>query len=146
MEINKEQLAELLHNQESISTEHEELASDNGLIIINGESDDITSFLGAVDDETGGDDSFILKNKDGHLIILPDSNFQELKDLIDELNLDITIKKVVINAEWCPEHVPCSWLITTTDVPFANFDLMKDGELFCRGIVIDTKDVLKCLS
>ncbi len=144
--MTKEELANLLNNQESISTEHEEIAVQHGLIIIHGESDDITSFLGAISDETGGDYSFIVKNKNGDLIVLADDNFQELTNLIDELYLDIKIKKVIINAEWCPEELECSWLISTKDIPSSNFDLMEDGELFCRGIVIDSKDVLACLS
>ena len=40
---------------------------------------------------------------------------------------------------WCSEH-PFSWTYETP-VPHATFDVMEDGDLFCRGLVIAVSDL-----
>ena len=50
------------------------------------------------------------------------------------------ITKNRFNCLWSPEELECSWLIKT-DLPNSSFDIMEDGELYCRGIVIDVSDL-----
>lgn len=41
---------------------------------------------------------------------------------------------VGIEAIWSPDEIDASWLIKT-DIPHATFDILEDGDLFCRGVV-----------
>ena len=50
-----------------------------------------------------------------------------------------------VTATWCPAEPKCSWLITAT-VPGAAFDIMEDGELYCRGLVIDMNEIKNILT
>jgi hypothetical protein len=49
-----------------------------------------------------------------------------------------------IKAIWAPkddnEKVFASWLIET-EIPHENFNIMEDGELFCRGVVFHVDNV-----
>ena len=45
-------------------------------------------------------------------------------------------KYIRIDAYWCPKELDCSWAYKSS-VPASTFDIMEDGELYCRGIVID---------
>jgi hypothetical protein len=45
-----------------------------------------------------------------------------------------------IKAVWDPEDIDASWKIET-EIPHETFDIMEDGELFCRGVVFHVDDV-----
>jgi hypothetical protein len=49
-----------------------------------------------------------------------------------------------VQAVWCPRDengkIWASWKIQT-DIPHETFDIMEDGELFCRGVVFHVDDV-----
>lgn len=45
----------------------------------------------------------------------------------------------VIEAVWCPDEPDCSWAYKT-DIPHVTFDVVEDGELYCRGIVFRLAD------
>lgn len=48
-------------------------------------------------------------------------------------------KAAHINAHWCKEP-GCCWTYET-ELPHATFNVMEDGETYCRGIVIALSDV-----
>jgi hypothetical protein len=95
-----------------------EAAKENNLIIVHGYSDDILSIHGAINDECPAYDggSFCVENgklsSEGHTLV---------------------------TGEWCPASLNASWLVTANK-PHDTFDIMEDGELFCRGIVMSIAD------
>ena len=52
-----------------------------------------------------------------------------------------------IKAIWAPvnekEERWASWLIELDDILHEHFDIMEDGELFCRGVIFSAKEIVK---
>jgi len=149
--MNTEQFAELLNGRQyrdEITEELEKTAKDNGLLVLFGASDDLLELRGAVYDEVGvydGGSAFITKKKGGLLGIINDNTLEDLQDLLDENDLDFVVPKVkAAEAHWCPSSLDCSWLITT-DFPHSTFDIMEEDDLYCRGVVIDIRDIKNAL-
>ncbi len=121
---------------------HEEReARDKRLLVAFGYSDDLTEFRGIINDEVGAYDG------QTHRIILDDGRPILLQDDEECERCTTRLKKlphIKIEAEWCPDGFPGSWRISAT-VPHATFDIMEDGDLFCRGIVIDEADLIAAL-
>lgn len=115
-------------------TEAEELAAkEAGLVIIFGASDDLMEFRGAVHDEIGcyeGGDAYFTRR--GLLFNECDNeqcpHFARLKKTA-----------TIITAVWDgdPDY---SWTYKTS-IPHATFDVLEDGERYCRGIVFALADV-----
>jgi len=105
-----------------VNKEIEEAAKENGLVIVFGASDDLMEFRGAIDEEFGIE-AFL--TKDGvvenkcHDYDCP--YFQKEKD---------AAKK--IEAIWGEGEY--SWTYKT-DIEHAIFEIMEDGEKYCKGIV-----------
>jgi hypothetical protein len=104
-----------------------------GLIVIFGASDDLLEFRGAVDDEVGNYGG-------GSVMFHPKGAMPEWDDL-DKDDED-TVREYFANkalcrtvtADWDTDGY--SWVISSGD-PHATFEIMEDGEKFCRGIVLD---------
>lgn len=114
--MTKEELAAMLDGIQycdGISEEAIRMASESGLLIVFGHSDDLCEFRGAISDEFGCYDGGIITHK--------------------------ALKKP-INAVWCPNGKECSWAYET-DLPSAEFNIYDEEELYCIGIVIDLNDV-----
>lgn len=102
-------------------------AKTNEFVIVFGASDDLMEFRGAIDDEIGcydGGSAYIireglLENKceDGDC-----PNFETKKEKAKE-----------IKAIWQDEDSP-AWTYKT-DIPHETFEILEDGEVYCRGIV-----------
>jgi len=126
-------------------------AENSGLVIVYGASDDLIEFRGAIFDEgncdAGGEVVFTKKG-----VI---SNYEDCVNAIKELEdngYDIECLKVQhnkINALWCPNGIfdkygnnieNISWAYKTK-IPHYQFNLMKDGEVYCIGIVFSIKDL-----
>lgn len=146
--MTKEEFAAHLHENEyrdEMTKEDKGVADTHGLIVIFGASDDLMEFEGALCDEIGAGTARIVINASEELSLLQEDAFHEINDLFEEHNLPIKLPVVEIKSEWCPEEIPgASWLIKT-DLPHATFDILEDGDIYCRGIVIDSKDVFKAL-
>lgn len=148
--MTKETLAAQLNGCEyrnELSRELEGAADIHGLVVVFGSSDDLMEFRGAVNEEIGawdGGKATIYLAADGNLKILSDQDFEELKEQLDDTGISLP-KTVEIEAVWTPEELEdTSWLIKT-ELPHATFDVMEDDELYCRGIVIDMKDIKAAL-
>lgn len=121
-------------------------AKENGLLVAYGASDDLLEFEGVIYDEVGAYDGtkVTVTVKQGKLKLLQDN--EEIKDAINLLEREgykITFdseRTFTVTAEWCPKDFDGSWRISS-NVPVDYFDIMEDGERFCRGIVIDTADI-----
>ncbi len=136
--MTKEQLATLLNGREYPLEMHdlEGQAKADGLIVIFGASDDLMEFRGAVHDEMGAyEGTTALVDAEG---LLPSR--EEIKD-DDELERFFHRRKTArkIKALWCagPDY---SWTYET-DIPHAEFDIVEDGDKYCRGIVLALADL-----
>ena len=128
--MTKEKLAELLNNREygnEITKEEAQTAKENGLVVVYGFSDDNMEFDGAFRDEFGCyEGGTALVNKEGL--------FE------DGAVFDMRCPYRKIEAVWCDTTDDYAWSYKT-DIPHATFDIMDDGEMYCRGIVFDVKDL-----
>lgn len=127
-----EEVAIKLNNREYLSeiTKSEEVeARESGLVVIFGASDDLLEFRGAIDDEVGAyNGTEVYLTPDGLL-----SNECEDEDCpYFEKIREATKDKVT--AIWDKDGY--SWVIES-NLPYATFDIMEDGEKYCRGIVIE---------
>jgi len=141
--ITKERVAKLLDQREyrnELDKAEEEEIKYAELVVVFGASDDLLEFRGVVHDEIGAWDGVLaqLFKKDKQWEVLDDDSFQEEIGKISEYGIDL--KGHEIEAVWSPEEPDCSWLIKT-EIPHATFDIMEDGDLYCRGIVFSINDL-----
>ena len=133
--MNIQEFAKLLDGREygnEITLSEIEKAKELGFVVVYGYSDDNTEFEGAFCEEVGTwDDSEIYLDKDGI--------FEECENECKYSELAKN-KCKVINALWGRDGY--SWTYET-DIPHATFDIMEDGEKFCRGIVFELAEVSK---
>ena len=148
--MNKEEFAAKLNGRDygnELTPDERNEAKESGLIVIYGASDELVEFEGVISDELSGYDGaeFILVTP-GSVLELIDADDDERTLLevfkhYDAIPVDDASKvENQVSAKWEPEDPNCSWLIET-NLPHAIFDIMEDGGLFCRGVVIDSKDV-----
>ena len=107
-----------------------------GLVVVYGASDDLMEFDGAIRDEVGV--------YNGGLALL------DAKGVLDRAQIDdddeaiadfVSRKKAArtIEALWAAEG-GYSWTYKT-DIPHATFEVVDDGEPYCRGIVFALDDL-----
>jgi hypothetical protein len=108
------------------------------LAIVFGASDDLMEFRGAIDEELGaydGGSAFV--TSDGIL-----ENDCDDEDCPHFKKLESKAQEII--AEWCPRdgegNTYASWLMKT-EIPHKTFDVMEDGELYCRGLVFSLAEV-----
>lgn len=111
-------------------------AQQAGLVILYGASDDLMEFEGARREEIscyeGGtawvDDQGVLPDRD---------TLEEDEEIADYVQRKKTARP--IEALWCQEG-DYSWTYKT-EIPHATFEVVEDGEPYCRGIVFDLADL-----
>lgn len=151
--MTREELANNLNGREydgsEIVTKYEqEKAKESGLVVIHGESDDLLEFCGAIYDEVSAWEGTTVK-------VTPDGKFpgNRIDTPCDGEDMErcplfkdwlSRQKTFTVTAKWDPEELECSWLITAS-IPYSSFDIMEDGELYCRGIVIDLNEAKRIL-
>ncbi len=127
-----------------LTGEQREICKANNWLVVYGYSDDIVEYDGLFHDETYADNgkTDIPFDKSG-LIQRPD--FERYEFELDEYDIEfekyLERKKnaLKIDALWCPDS-SCSWEIQTK-VKHHKFNIMEDGEIFCKAIVIDFNDL-----
>ena len=139
--MTKEQLAAILTGREigdEITPQECKLAKASGLLVIFGASDDLTEFRGLFYDEADACDGAehqitaagIAKDWDS----IDHDDRDEMRNYFKNEG-----KGVAIEAQWCVEG-DYSWTFKTA-VPHATFEIIEDGKPYCRGIIIDAKDL-----
>jgi hypothetical protein len=121
---------------------NKEMAAD-GIIIAFGVSDDLLEFRGVIYAEVGaweGTEALISSRGKGTAFVFDE---EENGDSAEFNRKEIAAMQK-IKAIWSPTDddgkVFASWLIET-EIPHETFDIMEDGELFCRGVVFHVDDV-----
>jgi hypothetical protein len=120
--------------QNETTKEDCELAKQSGLVIAYGASDDLLELEGAVVDELGawdGTERYI--NVDEATVFNKDG-----EDYCEKCF--VRMNKIKIVARWCPPALNTSWLVITDNL-FEPFDIMENGELYCRGCVFELKTI-----
>ncbi len=139
----KEQFAAMLNGREygeELVEGDARVAEAAGLIVIYGASDDLIELDGVVSDEVGAYDGTTFKlTATGPLEDWDDGDKKDKAEAIAWFERD-KLPSATIDAKW--DHNGYSWFISA-DIPFAPFDIMEDGEKFCRGIVIAVSDLPK---
>jgi hypothetical protein len=135
--MTKEELAQKLNGREycrEITREELEDAKRNNLVVVYGASDDLMEFRGAIEDEIDAyEGATVSIDKNGLL------QNQCENDRCPYFS-DRTAKAAKIEAVWCPQGEDLSWAYKT-EIPHATFDVLEDGELYCRGIVFRLDDL-----
>jgi hypothetical protein len=111
-----------------------------GLVAVYGQSDDIMAFSGAIRDEVSAYDGGTAHVDSEGLV----PTFDAVSDTGDEEQVAAYFRRKphqrAIEAVWSPEEPAASWLIRT-DIPHATFDIVEDGDLYCRGLVFALADL-----
>lgn len=126
--MNAKQFAALLNGREyrkEVSRAESAQAKAAGLIVAFGYSDDNLELRGLVDDEISAYNGTVAEIR---LDIMEPVEDEACPDCVARAGV------IKVHAEWSPKDLNASWLITPS-VPFEPFDIMEDGELFCRGAV-----------
>jgi hypothetical protein len=131
--MNIYEFAQMLNGREymnELSNSEEKQAVELGFVVVFGFSDDNTEFRGMIHEEVGcyGDRE----------IYLDDVGLFEECECECKHSEAAKEKCKVIEAKWDAEGY--SW-IYKTDIPHATFEIMDDGEKYCRGIVFDVKEL-----
>jgi hypothetical protein len=143
--VTKEELAALLNGREymsEITPSEGRTAAKNKLLVVFRASDDNCELRGVINDEVPvWDGCTFAVSKDGKLLAPIEGDDTEILEKYDLLDLAREMrseaKAIVIDALW--DKGDYSWVIQTNS-PNAAFDILDDGEKFCRGIVIDMKE------
>ncbi len=138
--MNAKQLAEMLNGREymrEISSVEEAMAKANGLVVVHGASDDLMEFRGAIYDEVGCyDGGSALVDAEG---VLEDWDSASESKESARRYMQREPHAKTIEALWCAEP-GYSWTYKT-DIPHETFEIVEDGEPYCRGIVFSIQDL-----
>jgi len=134
--ITAEQFAKMIDGREygdEIHRDEGQMANASKLVVVFGYSDDNMEFRGAIYDE--------VSCYDGGTAFVDSSGLITNKCDCDDCPYHDRETKNAhkIIAVWNSEGY--SW-IYQTDIPHATFNIMDDGERFCRGIVFSLLDVM----
>lgn len=136
--VTKEELAKELDGIEypvEIDDRLSALAKESGLVIVYGASDDLMGFEGAIYDERGAyEGTTVLVDSWG---LLPDRDCIEDDDVLENFFIRRKTAKP-IRAIWNKDGYS---FIYETEIPHVTFEVMEDGEKYCRGIVFSLKDI-----
>lgn len=141
-----QELAARLNGRElgsEITKAEEAEAKAAGLVVLFGASDDLVELRGAIDDELGAYEGTTLRITP--LGLLP--SWETVLEAGTEGDAEDYFRMKAsgiaeVKALWCPDGalLGASWAYETA-IPHATFDVMEDGELYCRGIVFRLADV-----
>ena len=143
--MDKETLAALLNKRqynEEITNQEANDAKNAGLLVVFGASDDLIEFRGLFSDEMGcyGDKTEIMFDKEGPIPPWDEMDGCSEEEAENYFRRKSSRKK--ITTFWCRKGSSATWSYET-DVPHATFDICEDGDIFCRGMVMDVKDIVQ---
>ena len=140
--MNSKQLAELLNNREyrnELTRNEEFQAVSDNLVIVFGASDDLMEFRGAIHEELDAyEGTTAYLDADGLVV-----NECDNERCPYARKLAATAKK--IKAVWGKDDYvwdkdDYAW-VYQTDIPHETFDILDNGEKYCRGIVFSLDEV-----
>jgi hypothetical protein len=134
--VTAEELAKMLDGREmgqEIFHDESVIAKASGLVVVFGYSDDNVEFRGAVDYEMGAYGGKKIRITPAGLVL------NKCDEDACPYYLEQRRNAAVLRAVWADTGQP-AW---TYDVPWphSTFNVMEDGEVFCRGVVFALSDV-----
>ena len=138
--MDAKELAAKLNGREycrEITDEEVRQAKEAGLVVVFGASDDLIEFRGAIRDEGDCyDGGTVLIDTKG---VLPSwDSASECEESAQEY-FERKAKARTITALWAKEP-GYSWTYKT-DIPHETFEIVEDGEPYCRGIVFNIGEI-----
>ena len=121
-----------------MTNDEEAEAKAAGLVVVFGASDDLMEFRGAISDELGACGGATARVTTSGL--LPR---WEYVDKDDEAEAEDYFRRKLSGfreVEACWDTDGYSWVIKT-DIPHATFEIVEDGDTYCRGIVFALADI-----
>lgn len=142
--MTKEQLAALLNGREygdEITTAEEKDAKAARLVVVFGYSDDNVELRGFINDEIGACEGATFHVSPQGLVQDWDS-FRANAESEAEFQAYFAKKvgALPITANWDSEGYYWTY---TTSIPHATFEIMEDGDRFCRGIVFSMDELVE---
>ena len=141
-------LVHILNGREygsEISKAENKIIKESGLLVCIGGSDDTIIFYGIVDDESYISTNKITNNSLGDYILIDEENLEKIEDIESSLKINLKIPSITIKAIKNPAGLDANWLMTTK-LPHLTFDIMDEGSLYCRGIIIESSEIKKALN
>lgn len=141
--VTKEEFALMLTGREygeEMTKIDETSAKNSGLVVIFGYSDDNVELRGSINDEVGCYNGAVFRLHRNGVLQSHDSRDCECEYCGYD---DLAKRCAEIEALWCKEG-DYSWTYKT-ELPHATFEIVEDGGPFCRGIVIEAKDLPEVL-
>jgi hypothetical protein len=135
--MTKESLAAAIHGCEygqELSRFDGREAKAAGLVVVYGASDDLMELEGAISDEFDC-------NEGGEALVDPEGLLDRDRCCGDDEIADYVARKKsarTIRAVWGKGDTSWSY---ETDIPHSTFDVLEDGEVYCRGIVFALADL-----
>lgn len=108
-------------------------AKERGLVVVYGASDDLMAFRGAIYDEVSCYEGGIVYVKGEE--VFDEGYFDCGCQWAEKAKANAKANAKTIEAIWADVD-EYSWAYRT-DIPHVGFDVMEDGEKYCRGIVFD---------
>ena len=129
------ELAQQIHGREygrraQLTPEEAEAAGDSGLVVVYGASDVLVELEGAIEDEYGTNTLYF--TREGLLVNDCEDGCPYFEKVLE--------KATPIEPKWNGGPGGPAWTFQTA-IPHETFDIMEDGEVFCRGIVFALADV-----
>jgi hypothetical protein len=137
--MTKEEFAAMITGREygqELTPAEEAQAKAAGLLVVYGASDDLMEFSGAFRDEQGAWGGTTARVTPSGLLPSWDSVCDDEDDAEQYFKRKPGAKE--ITATWDSEGY--SWVIGTA-LPHAPFEIMEDGEKYCRGLVLAMADL-----
>ena len=138
--MDAKELAAKLNGREycrEITDEEVRQAKEAGLVVVFGASDDLIEFRGAIRDEGDCyDGGTVLIDTKG---VLPSWDSASESEESAQEYFERKAKARTITALWAKEP-GYSWTYKT-DIPHETFEIVEDGEPYCRGIVFNIGDI-----
>ena len=138
--MDAKELAAKLNGREycrEITDEEVRQAKEAGLVVVFGASDDLIEFRGAIRDEGDCyDGGTVLIDTKG---VLPSWDEASESEESAQEYFERKAKARTITALWA--KVPGYTWTYKTDIPHETFEIVEDGEPYCRGIVFNIGDI-----
>ena len=136
--MDAKELAAKLNGREycrEITDEEAKQAKEAGLVVVFGASDDLIEFRGAIRDEGGAPGDVLIDTKG----VLPSWDSASESEESAQEYFERKAKSRTVEARFAEES-NYTW-IYKTDIPHETFEIVEDGEPYCRGIVFNIGDI-----
>jgi len=139
--MNAKELAAILNGRDygsEILKSEEVEAKKAGLVVVFGYSDDGVEFRGAIDDELGaGNNTEVAVTESG--VLTSDCGDDDCP-YFNQIERQHIEAGNFIRTIWSDGNDAPPWTYATR-IPHETFDILDEGELFCRGIVFSMSDL-----